>query len=112
MELDYLPIDTENIEYRPDKFAIDLSGTRLIFRISWNPVAEGFFFDLFNDEGDPIVYGRRIVYGENMLDISNEKIPDNVLIYPFDVTGEDEKERITFDNFMNNVKPYIFVGDN
>lgn len=110
MELDYLPIDVDNIKYRPDRFAINLSGTILIFRISWNPVAEAFYFDLFDREGVAIVHGRRIVYGSDMLDVPDERLPD-VSIIPADVSGDADNEGLTFDNFMKDVKCYIFEGD-
>lgn len=110
MKLSYLPVNRENIEYRPDRLAITLAGQQVIFRVLWNPVAEAFFFDLFDNEGDYILAGRRIVYAQDMLEnISDERIPD-VRIIPFDPSGEADQAGITFENFMNSVKPYI-TGD-
>ena len=110
MELSYLPINRENILYRPDRLAITLGDQQVIFRISWNPVAESFFFDLFDNEGDYILAGRRIVYAQDMLEnIPDERVP-GVQIIPLDMSGEADPFGITFENFMKSVKPYI-VGD-
>ncbi len=107
MELSYLPINRENILYRPDRLAITLAGQQVIFRVSWNPIAEAFFFDLFDNEGDYILAGRRIIYAHDML----ENIPDNrvpeVQIIPLDPSGEADQVGITLENFMNSVKPWI-----
>lgn len=110
MEISYLPINIENIEYRADRLAITLAGQQVIFRISWNPVAKAFFFDLFDIEVDYILAGRRIVYAQDMLEnIPDDRVP-NVQIIPLDPSGEADQEGITLQNFMNSVKPYI-VGD-
>lgn len=110
MELTYLPINRENIEFRADRLAIALAGKQVIFRISWNPVAKAFFFDLFDNEGDYILAGRRIVYAQDMLEnIPDDRIP-GVQIIPLDLSGEADQEEITSENFMNSVKPYIVGG--
>lgn len=107
MELQYLPVERENIEYRSDRLAITLAGQQVIFRVSWNPVAEAFFFDLFDNEGDYIVAGRRIVYGQDMLaNIPDERVPE-VSIIPLDPSEDMDDTGITFDNFMREVKPWI-----
>lgn len=108
--MEFLPIEKENIEIRPDKLAVNLSGEQLIFRVSWNVVAEAFFFDLFDKEGDYILSGRKIIYGYNMLDnIPDERVPD-VSITPLDPSGEEDNIGITFGNFMNDVKPWITIA--
>ena len=108
MKLQYLPIEKENIEYKPDRLAINLDDKRLIFRVSWNTVAEAFFFDLFDNEGNTILAGRRIVYAQNMLEnIPDDRVPD-VRIVPVDLSANHTE--ITFDNFMDSVKPWIVGG--
>ena len=107
MELQYLPIDRESIKYRADRLAIDIAGQQVIFRVSWNPVAESFFFDLFDNEGDLILAGRKIVYATDMLEnIKDDRVPE-VEIIPLDPSGGADDIGITFDNFMREVKPYI-----
>lgn len=107
MELNYLPIKRKNIEFRPDQFSISISGQQLIFRTSWNPVAEAFFFDLFDNEGNPIISGRRIVYAQNMLENIPESNFTNVSIVPIDPSGENDRTGITLENFMREIKPWI-----
>lgn len=111
MKVNYLPINREEIEKRPDKFITTIDKIELIFEISWNPEMEAFFFKLYDYEENPILLGRRIVYGEDMLaTLIDERIPD-VKIIPLDKTGAAEREGITFENFMVSVKPYIIEGD-
>ncbi len=105
MRLEYLPINRTNIEYRPDRFAVNMAGAVLIFKVSWNPVAHGFFFDLLTRDGEPIIEGRKLVYGQDMLDnISDDRVPEKRII-PFDPSSHAKE--IAFDNFMRSVKPYI-----
>lgn len=105
MRMEYLPINRTNIEYRPDRFAVNMTGVVLIFQVSWNPVAQGFFLNLLTRDGKPIIEGRRLVYGQDILDnISDDRVPDKRII-PFDPSGNEKQ--ITFDNFMRPVKPYI-----
>lgn len=110
MIVDYLPVDTENIKKSPDLFSINLLGERLNFKISWNIVENAFYFDLFHIDGDIIVQGKRIVYGEDLLEnITNEKLPEALKILVLDFTGENQN--VTYENFMGDVKPYIFTSD-
>ena len=83
----------------------------LIFRISYNPVANAFFFDLFNREGEAIISGRKITYAEDMLDNISAREFDYKLV-PADKTGESDDKGITFDNFGREVKIYIIDHDN
>ena len=109
MELDYLPIDRNRIQFQPDRFATSIDGKQLIFRISWNPVAEQFFTDIFDIEGVTIVEGRVITYGTDIIEnVMDERLPD-VMIVPADPAGEFTE--ITFDNFMREVKPWIVGGN-
>jgi len=111
--VNYLPIKTENINKKPDKFTINLKDAELIFEVFYNAQGEFFSFNLFDKEENPIIYGRRIVYGVNILEnIIDDRLPTNVKIIPLDKTGQAEKIGITFDNFMQSVKTYIVVGDN
>ena len=110
MKLEYLPIETDLIEYRPDNMRITLEGKRLQFITFWNPIGEFFGFELYDRQGEPIILGRKIVYRVDMLgNIVDDRLP-GIDIIPLDPTGEHDK--ITFDNFMKEIKPYIFpAGD-
>lgn len=106
LQLNILPIDVSNIRKQPDKFEIELDGNDYIFKVFWNEQGQFFSFDMYEEDG-PMIQGRRIVYGVNMLEnIADERVPD-VQIIPADKTGDAEKTGITFDNFMSSVKPVI-----
>lgn len=109
MNLKYLPIKRENIRRRPYNLITVIDGSPLNFIIHWNPIAEAFFFDLYDREGDSITLSKKIVYAVDMLDILDDRLPDKKIV-PLDPTGQTSK--ITFDNFMREVKPYIVAGDN
>lgn len=110
MKVKYLPINKAFIKMRPDRFNIEINGVELIFEVSWNTKGGFFSFDLCNSDEEPILHGKRIVYGVDMLDNILNDLLAGVKIIPFDKTGHAEVTRITFDNFMESVKPYI-VGD-
>lgn len=111
MKIDYLNINKDNIHKRPDKFITTINKKDFIFKVSWNPEDKAFFFDLADSESKPILLGRKLVYGENILaNIVDERLP-KLKIIPLDKTGKAEKEGITFANFMKSVKLYAIVGD-
>ena len=105
-----LPITKEGLKSRAERFTIDIKGITLRFRISWNNVDESFFFDLRDKDFEPIILGRKIVYFEDMLgNIHTDKLPDAKII-PIDFSGRYNE--VTYDNFMEDVKPFIFTVDN
>lgn len=113
MKLKYLPIDKSNIKKYPDIFTISLAGKRFVFTIHWNIASNAFYFDLEDIDGVEIINGRRIVYGMNMLDnIANKELPEGLEIIPLNFSNESDETGITYDNFMEQVKPYIFTDDN
>lgn len=111
MKVKYLPISKENIKLRPDYFAIEIDTDIYVFVIRWNETGKFFAFDLYNDAGEEIILGRRIVYGSNML--ANSKI-ENFRIIPLSKVENSEAKRtgITFSNFIDDVRPYIVGGSN
>lgn len=112
MKVNYLPINKDNIKKAPDSFITTIEKEEFIFKFSWNPEEEAFFFDLADYEGNPILLGRRLTYGQDMLDnVVDDRLPQ-VKIIPLDKTGVAEEEGINFTNLMKSVRPYIIVGDN
>ena len=110
MKLNYLPIDKDNIRKQPDYFTIEIAGEILAFVIRWNEVGQFFSFDLYDEDGEPILLGKKIVYASDMLsqvDIDAEMLPVSK-----QQEAEAERTGITFDNFMQDVKPYIFERGN
>ena len=111
MQVRTLPFKRENIKKRPDLFMTTISQKPLIFRISYNPVADAFFFDLFSRDGEVIIAGRRIVYFQDMLsNISNKQFDFSLI--PADKSGQMDDIGITVDNFGKEVKVYIIDHDN
>ena len=103
IELDYLPITKSR--NNADNFIIELDETNYIFEIYWNDLNKYFAFNLYDIDEEPIILGRKITYGVDMLDnIIDDKIPA-VEILPVNPAVEDD--HITFDNFINSVKCYI-----
>jgi hypothetical protein len=111
MKASYIPINKENIIKQPERFSINLHGITLVFEICWNPEGGFFSVDIYNEEEDPIVLGRKIVYGSDILYniYSLLELPD-VEIIPLDKSGEAEKTGITLDNFGEEVKLYVVGG--
>ena len=111
LQLNVLPIEKDGIKKKPNHFLIDIAGLKLIFKVGWNNQSEEFYFDLFDINNEPLIKGQRIVYGIDFF----ENIEDpyigrpEIIIFPIDLKGE--YDRITYDNFMNDVKPYIFTGE-
>lgn len=108
MELTYIPIDKENINKQPDRFRINIDGVDLIFLIAWNSVGKFFSLSLYNEDDEPIIEGRRIVYGVNLIEniYTDLELPD-VEIRALDKSGEAINSGVTYENFGDEVKLYI-----
>ncbi len=103
MELEYLEIEKDLIPY---KFTITIKNTILKFIIRYNPIGDYFTADIFDKDDSVIAYAQKFIMGGNLFkNIYDERLPA-VEIIPYDPSGENE--RITFDNFGEAVKPYIF----
>lgn len=122
MKIEYLPIMIEDIDKKPDSFAITINKQDLIFEVYWNPEVEGenqlagekqggFFFNLYDSSGAEILLGRRIVYGQDMLENVVDDRVEGIRIIPWDKTQESALRGVKFNNFMTAIKPYILVGD-
>ena len=111
MILNYLPIDISNIKKQPDRFSISIYEKKLIFEVSWNTEGEFFSFNVYDSTADPIIEGRKIMYGIDMFNnIIDSRLPVDVQIIPADKSGQANQTGITFENFMSSVKPYIIEG--
>ena len=107
MKLRYLPINKENLRKQPDYFTIEITDNILAFVVRWNEVGRFFSFDIYDEDGGPILLGRKIVYASDML--SQVDIDAEILPVSKQEDAEAERTGITFDNFMRDVKPYIFT---
>lgn len=110
MKVKYLPINKENIKRKPDRFNIKIGEQEYIIQVSWN--VEGFFsINIYDTHSNPIILGKKIVYGVDILsNVVDDRLPAGYKIIPMDKTGKSESTGITFDNFMDSVKPYIVGG--
>lgn len=106
-ELKVLPINKENLRYSHDRFKIDILGAEYIFEIYWNEEGELFTFNLYDRFENPIVFGKRIIYGFDILaNIVDERLP-KVKIIPLDISKQSEESGISFANFMEEIVPIV-----
>lgn len=108
IKLNYLPINKSKTKM--DRFIIGLDGANYIFEIYWNSVGEFFVFNLYDIDEEPIILSRKITYESDMLsNIADKRVP-GVEIIP--LNPAEESGSITFENFQDSVKCYIFqAGD-
>jgi hypothetical protein len=106
VQLNYLPITKSKT--KTDRFIIELDENNYIFEVYWNPIGEYFAFNMYDIDENLIISGRKITYNVDMLDnIIDERVP-GVQILPVNPAVEDD--HITYDNFMDSVKCYIFAA--
>lgn len=113
MILEYLPINKNNIFKKPQKFTLSIRQEIFQINVSYNSFDQEFYFSMYRDvDGRPIIEGRKIVFGNDLLEnIVDEAIPENVNIIVVNSTSEIDEFKVTKDNFMVEVKPYLIVGD-
>lgn len=104
MKLNYLPITKS--KRRMDRFIIELDNSNYIFEVYWNDVGKFFAFNMYDIDKNPIILGRKITYNVNMLDNIIDKRVPQVEIIPYNTAAQNTK--ITFNNFVEDIKCYIF----
>ena len=102
-ELKYLPIDKDKL---PEQFEIIISSILLKFVVCYNATADFFTADIFDKDNNTIAYGKRFIINVDLLENIIDSRLANVQIVPYD--SSNIATRITFENFMESVKPYIF----
>jgi len=84
--LNYLSIDKEAIPYR---FDMRLVGVTFTFEIHYNSEYDFFTVDLYRGE-ELLVAGEKLVYGRPLFNVYvNARLPD-VIIVPFDLSGQQQ----------------------
>jgi hypothetical protein len=102
-DINYLPIDKNKI---PEQFEIIISNVLLKFVVRYNAAADFFTADIYDKDDAVIAYGKRFIIDVDLFEnIIDSRLP-NVQIIPYDPSNT--VSRITYDNFMGSVKPYIF----
>lgn len=72
----------------PQRFQTRVAGVLLRFEVRYNGVADLYTVDIYDQRGEPIVYGRPVIYGANLLDgIVDDRLPP-VRIVPADMAGK------------------------
>lgn len=111
MAVEFLPITKDNIKSTPDRFSTIIDGKAFIFQISYMQKVDAFYFDMLDNEGNDILRGRRICYGEDLLSNVVNDLTENIQLVPIAQFEEFEATGITFENFYNNVFVYVVVSD-
>lgn len=102
-ELKYLDIDKTLVPY---KFSVVINNVIVKFLIRYNSVGDYFTADIYDKDDNVIAYSKKFILEVNLFENINDDRLSKVKIIPFDPS--DEYKRITYDNFMEAVKPYIF----
>lgn len=101
----YINIEKEKIPY---EFDIVLQGETFRFKVNYNSLKDFFTIDLYKNE-EVIVLGEKLVYGKPLfLSCLHKDIP-NINIIPYDLS--QQTDRITFDNFNEQVFLYLVEDD-
>ena len=112
MILEYLPISREDVFNKPQKTILDIKGTLYQINVSYNNFDKGFYFSMYRDVDKlPIIEGRKVVFGQDLLsNIICDCLPGDISIVVVNTTENIEESRVTKDNFMVEIKPYLIVG--
>ena len=102
-EVNFLPIDKNKI---PEQFEIIISGVLLKFVVRYNSMPDFFTADIYDKDNNVIAYGKRFIVNVDLFEnIIDGRLP-KVKIIPYDISNS--VSRITYENFMDVVIPYIF----
>lgn len=111
MILQYLPINKKDIFKRPEIFLMEIEESIYEISVSYNVYDEDFYFSMYEEvTGDPIIEGRRIVFGNDLLEnIKNDHLPNNTSIIVVNARNSLDGYKVTKDNFMEEIKPYLIT---
>lgn len=92
------------------EFSTDIEGISYTFDVRWNSRDEGWYFNLFEDNGAPIAYGLKVVLGT----LIGETTPHNLfrlgVLVVIDTTQEGREA--TFDDLGTRVQVrYVPVAE-
>lgn len=77
--ISHLPIDV-NVGF-PQRFKCRVAGVLLEFECRYNPNGDVYTMDIYDQDGNVIVYGKPIVYGSNLLDgIVDDRLPPVAIV--------------------------------
>ena len=109
-ELIELGRDVQYIDILPDRvpynFSIKLIDRTFVFTIKYNEIGKFYTLDLRTPNGDYLVFGEPIIYGQALFStIEDERFPLPVII-PYCLTGEDY-DTVTVENLGGAVRLYL-----
>lgn len=103
--MEYLPVQKDNLKSKPYRFLIEIEGVQLIFEFRYNQIDENIYFDVLDVDENPIIIARKLVYSVDLFsNVIDNRLPE-VVILPLD--ANERVDKITLDNFMDRVIPYI-----
>lgn len=98
-----VPIIKENIPYR---FEVELAREIFTFEVHYNSEHDFLTVDL-EKNGEVLVYGSKLVYGEPLFPSEGAAGFPRVLLVPKDKAGKED--RVSYENLGETV--FLFVGD-
>lgn len=96
MEAEYIDIDKESIPY---EFDLELEQDVYTLDVRYNDLFDFFTIDLSKD-GQMLVTGEKIVYGQPLFEGADERLPAPRII-PIDPSGNENT--VTYENFNETV---------
>ena len=103
-DAEYINIDVSRVPY---SFSIKLLDKTYMFTIKYNEVGRFFTADLYDANGNVLVFGDVIRYSRALFSVAeDERFPIPVII-PVCLTNDDISE-ITPENFGREVKLYLY----
>lgn len=92
------------------EFSADIDGVSYLFDVRWNSRDQAFYFNLFEDDGEPIAYGLKVVLGTLIGETTPHGLFRNGIIVAVDTTQESREA--TFDDLGTRVQVrYIPVAE-
>lgn len=73
-QISHLPVDVE-VGF-PQRFRCRVAGVMLEFEARYNPDGDFYTIDIYDQDGDVIVYGKPVVYGADLLaGVVDDRLP-------------------------------------
>lgn len=103
-DVEYIDIDTKRVPY---SFSVKLEDRTFMFTIKYNEIGGFFTADLYDLNGNVLVFGEIIRYKRPLFNVvENENFPIPVIM-PLCITDEDIT-KVTKDNFGREVRLYLY----
>ncbi len=103
-DIEYINVDVSRVPY---SFSVKLIDKTFTFTVKYNAEGKFFTIDLFDINGNVLVFGEIVRYGRPLFNVvEDERFPIPVII-PVCITGDDISE-VTYENFGREVKLYLY----